>query len=78
MVEKLVPDPFMKSQNWANLWIYSLKCYKFVFILCLSRIPSKYNKTTVLNSCFHLIKACKEQGSLPHFLHDFWTKIFLT
>ena len=31
MVGKLFPDPFLKNQNWANLWIKSLK--KFVFIV---------------------------------------------
>ena len=26
VVEKLVLDPFMENQNWAYLWINSLKC----------------------------------------------------
>ena len=34
MVEKLVPDLFTKNQNWAYLWINSLKCYK-CYCYCL-------------------------------------------
>ena len=34
VVEKLFPDPFLKNQNWAYLWINSLKLYSFVFIVC--------------------------------------------
>ena len=30
VVEKLVSDPFIKNQNWAYLWIISLKCYNGV------------------------------------------------
>ena len=35
MAEKLVPDSFLKNQNWAYLWINSLKSFvQFVFIVC--------------------------------------------
>ena len=37
-----------------SLWINSLKCYKFVFILCPSRGPQKYIKTKVTNTCSYL------------------------
>ena len=30
VVEKLVPDPFLKNQNWAYPWISSLKFYVLV------------------------------------------------
>ena len=33
MVEKLVTDPFLKNQNWAYLWINSLKFYTVCFSL---------------------------------------------
>ena len=32
VVEKLVPDPFLKNQNWAYLWINSLVLYS-LFLL---------------------------------------------
>ena len=31
VVEKLFPDPFLKIQNLANLWINILKFYIFRF-----------------------------------------------
>ena len=45
VVEKLFPDPFLKNQNWAYLWINSLKFYTVRFY-CMSRwrLP-KYIKT---------------------------------
>ena len=33
VVEKLFPDPFIKSQNWAYLWINSLKDLYSLFLL---------------------------------------------
>ena len=33
-MEKLFSDPFLKNQNLANLWINSLKFYKFAFMVC--------------------------------------------
>ena len=35
MIEKLVPDPFLKNQNWVNLWLKSLKCHKDCYY-CMS------------------------------------------
>ena len=37
-VEKLVPDPFIKNQKLAYLWINSLKCYKVCY--CMSKSGS--------------------------------------
>ena len=31
VVEKLVSDPSIKNQNWAYLYVNSLKCYKVCF-----------------------------------------------
>ena len=33
MVEKLFPDPFMKNQKWAYLWIKGLKLCTVLFLL---------------------------------------------
>ena len=67
MVEKLAPDPLMKNQNWAYLWINRLKCCKVCFCLHPSWYLPKYNKTKVLMSYFCLIwsffKEQKELGS---------------
>ena len=35
MIEKLVPDLFLKNQNWFNLWIKSLKHHKDCYY-CMS------------------------------------------
>ena len=39
VVEKLVPDSFIKNQNWAYLWIKSLKSFKAGFC-CISKSRS--------------------------------------
>ena len=39
MVEKLFPDPFLKNQNWAYLWINSPKKYTTCFY-CTSMVRS--------------------------------------
>ena len=39
VVEKQVPDSFIKNQNWGCLWINSLKCYK-VYFCCMSKSRS--------------------------------------
>ena len=31
VVEKLFPDPFLKNQTWAYLWINSLRFYEICF-----------------------------------------------
>ena len=31
IVEKLVPEPFIKNQNWVYIWINSLKFYTACF-----------------------------------------------
>ena len=49
--EKLVLEHFPKNQICDYLWNNSLKCYKFVFIVCPSRGLPKFVKTKVLNTC---------------------------
>ena len=77
VVRKLVPDPFTKNQNWACLWINSLKCYIGCFY-CMSKWRS-----TKISRCWLYIKLFKktkwdlELVSLPHFLQGLWRKIFL-
>ena len=45
VVEKLVPESFIKNQNWAYIWINSLKCYKVCFYcMSKSRSPKIYEK----------------------------------
>ena len=34
VVKKLVLDPFLKNQNWAYLYINSLRFLQFVFTIC--------------------------------------------
>ena len=62
VIEKLFPGPFLKNKSWTYLWINILKFY----IFCFSCLPSFFKK-----------QRCLELMSLPHFLHDFWRKIFL-
>ena len=85
MVDKLVPDPFLKTENWAYLWINSLKFYTVCFYYMASWWLSKYIETKLHSTCFHLIlrffktyiKRGLELVSLSHFLHNLWRKIFL-
>ena len=80
VMEKLFPDPFMKIQNWAYLWINSLKFYT----VCLYYMPSyglsKYIQTKPQTTCFYLIYSfLKRSGtSLPASISAwFLTKYFL-
>ena len=82
VVEKLVPELFLKNENWAYLCINSLKFYTACFYCMASSELSKYTETKLQTICFHLIeffwkiKRGLELVSLPHFLHNFWRKIF--
>ena len=56
MVEKLVPDPFMKTQSWTYLWIEDVEgVINFVFTVCSIRGLPKYIKIKVPSTCFYLI-----------------------
>ena len=45
LVEKLLPDPFLKDQNWAHLWISSLKFHTVCFYLSPSQGLPELNET---------------------------------
>ena len=84
VLEKLVPDPFLKNKNWAYLWINSWKFYTVCFYCMPSWGLSKYIETRLQTIYFYLIlsnfkkiKRCLELVSLPYFLHNFSRKIFL-
>ena len=83
---EIVPDPFIKNQNWAYLWINRLQFYKICFY-CMSKsgLP-KYIKSKVLTTSFYLTWSFflkKKRGleqkevPLPYLLHNFERKIFL-
>ena len=38
VVEKLFPDSFLKTQNWAYLWISSLKFYSLFLLHAKLRV----------------------------------------
>ena len=50
----LVPDSFLKNQNWAYLWINILKFYTVCFYCMPSRGLSKYTEPTLQTTCFYL------------------------
>ena len=82
VVEKLVTDPFLKNWNWAYIWINSLTFYAVCFCWIASWGLSKYFETKLHLVSPHIkllwkIKRSLELVSLPHFLHNFWRKIFL-
>ena len=64
-VEKLVTDPFLKSENWACLWINSLKFYAVFFHCMPSWGLSKYNETKILafTSCYAFLKNKEKSGT---------------
>ena len=54
VVEKLFPDPFLKNQNWACVWINILKFYVFCFY-CLPRWGlSEVIETQLQITCIYL------------------------
>ena len=54
MLDKLVPEPFLKVENWAYLWINSLNFYALSFYCIPSRGLSKYIETKVQTIRFYL------------------------
>ena len=80
-----IPDPFLKNQSWAFLWINSLNVYTFFFYCMTNWGLSKYIETKLQAACYYLtfIKSSYKTRrglklvSLPQFLDDFWRKIFL-
>ena len=88
---KLVPDPFLKYQNWACLWINNLEFYIYSLFLLYVKIRSRlyFNsywnifklscRSLAFTSCKAFSKNKKRSGtSLPGSLSAwFWRKIFL-
>ena len=77
LLQKIKIDYISGSTVWNVI--------RFVLIVYLSRGLPKYIETKVLTTCFYIIKSFFKKikrelklVSLPHFLHDFWRKIFLT
>ena len=54
-VEKLFPDPFLKNQNVAYLWIDRLKFYAVCFYCMPSWVLCKHIETNLWTTCFCLI-----------------------
>ena len=61
VVEKLFPDPFLKNQNWAYLWIKILKFYIFFFVCQVE----DYRKWLEL-SCWPLVVTSYNKGFLKN------------
>ena len=83
MMERLLPDPFMKNQHRAYLWISSLKCNKFDLLYVQVEVYQNILKLRCWPLAFTLHKAFLKDGvlelvSLLHFLNAFCEKIFLT
>ena len=84
VVEKLLPDPFLKCQNWAYLWINNLNFYT-AYLYCMPKLRAieiYWNQAAHHWFLPHLkllkkTKKVLQLVSLHHFLHDFWRKIFL-
>ena len=52
-----MPDPFLKNQNWAYIWINSVKFYTVCFYCKSSWRLSKYIETKLQTTCFYLIQS---------------------
>ena len=74
MVGNLFADPFLKNQNWAYVWINSLKFYT-VFFSCMSRSGlSKYVETDLQTTYFYHIPSFFEKQKVVSFSACFLTK----
>ena len=65
MVEKLVPETFIKNQSCTHLWTNRLKCHKFLFIVSPSQGLPKYIKTKLLTIGFYkaILKNKEQSGT---------------
>ena len=81
-MEILFPDPFLKNQNWAYLWIKRFTQIVFT----VNQVEDNQNILTpncrllAFTSYKAFLKNKKRSGTslLPHFVYDFWRKIFLS
>ena len=82
VMEKLVPDPFLKHLNWACLWINSLRFYTICFYCLPSWGLLKHTEAKLQTTFFYLtlsfLKNKNRSGtSLPvSFSAWFWRKVF--
>ena len=82
-LKKLVPDLFLRNENWAHLNINIQKCYSL--FLMYVQVEDYQNKLklswqpfpTSSYKNFLKTKRCLKLVSLPQFLHDFWRKCLL-
>ena len=76
--EKLVPDPFLKNENWTYLWINRRKFYTVCFYCMTSWGLSRYNETKLQTTCFHVNLSFfkKLKRGLELVSHDFGEKYF--
>ena len=65
LVEKLSPDPFLKNQSWAYLWINILKFYIFYFSCLSSWGLSKMIKISCRPFAFTSYKAFLKNEKRP-------------
>ena len=76
-MKKLFPDPILNNQNWAYFWIVS-RTLHFVYIVCQAEdYPNKLQKLRNYETKKLSCRSLDFKRGLPHFLYDFWRKIFL-
>ena len=79
VVEKVFLNHFLKNQNWAYLWINILKCSTVCFYWMRVESYRKILKLSCRPLAFTSYKAFLKKRPaffLPHFLYDFWRKMF--
>ena len=83
---KLIPDAFIKKSKLSiYLDLQSEMLYSLFLLYALVEVYLNIRKLrywplalTLCQTFFEKAKTVLELVSLPHFLHDFWVKIFLT
>ena len=61
-VGELVPDPFLKNENWAYLWTNYIKFFTVCFCCMPNWGLSKYIKTNLQTTClYHILSFFKKQ-----------------
>ena len=59
-------DPFLKSRNWANIWINSLNFHTACFSCIQSLGLSKYIENKLQTTCFYLISSLKKNKKVGY------------
>ena len=85
MVEKLVPEPFLKNQNCPYLWINSLKIFSLFLFYARAGDYQNVLKLRRWSLAFISYKRFLKKTKrglklvfLPHFLYNFGRNVFLT